>query len=92
MATAERKSPNAEREATASDGSQSVEVVKASFNLPARELDTLRGIARRRLISVTQALRQAIALYAFFAEQPEGTKFLVQDPDGSRREVLFHGT
>lgn len=65
-------------------------VVKASFNLPLRELEALRDIARRRSVSVTQALRQAIAIFVFLTNLPEGTKVLVEEPDGRRREVVFH--
>ena len=75
---------------TASADQQSVRVVKASFNLPERELDALREVARRRAITVTQALRQAIALFVWLANQSENSKFLVESPDGTRREVVFH--
>jgi hypothetical protein len=70
---------------------ESVKVVGASFKLPERELDALRDVARRRSINVTQALRQAIALYVFLANQPERSRFVVEEPDGARREVVFHG-
>lgn len=68
------------------------EVVKASFNLPEDELDRLRALAAARSVTVTQALRQAIATERFIAEQPEGTKVLIQEPGKRKaREVVFRG-
>jgi hypothetical protein len=72
------------------EGTNRVKLVKVSFNLPERELAALKEIAKARSISVTQALRQAIALFAFLADQPARSRFLVELPDGSRREVIFH--
>jgi len=66
-------------------------VVKVSFNLPKDELDGLRELATRRRVTVTQALRQAIATERFLAEQPQGSKVFIEDPDGKMREVVFRG-
>ena len=65
-------------------------IVKASFNLPEPELDALRRVARLRHVNVTQALRQAIAILAFLADLPRGSRVLVEDPDGSQREIVFN--
>lgn len=67
-----------------------MEVVKASFNLPKRELDALKGIAAIRGVSATQALRQAIAILAFLVELPKGSRLFVREPSGDQREVVFH--
>jgi hypothetical protein len=66
-------------------------MVKASFNLPREELEGLRELAKKRRVSVTQALRQAIATERFLADQPEGSKVFIEDPDGKMREVVFRG-
>jgi len=67
-----------------------VEVVKASFNLPRRELDALKRIAAIRGVNATQALRQAIALLAFLTDLPRDSKFFVRESNGDQREVVFH--
>jgi len=68
-----------------------VPVVKVSFNLPEDELEQLRELADARRVSVTQALRQAIATEWFLADQPDGSKVLIESPDGRVREVVFRG-
>jgi len=40
-------------------------LVKASFNLPAEELDALKQLAARRNTSATQVLRQALATESY---------------------------
>jgi hypothetical protein len=73
-------------------GQRERQIVKASFNLPAGELDRLRALAATRNITVTQALRQAIATECFLAEQPTGSRVLLQNPgERSAREVVFRG-
>jgi len=66
-------------------------VVKASFNLPREELAGLKSLAKKRSVSVTQALRQAIATERFLAEQPAGSRVFIEDPEGNKREVVFRG-
>lgn len=64
---------------------------KASFNLPDEELETLRQLASERQVTVTQALRQAIADSNFIQDQVrEKNKLLVEKKDGSLREVAVH--
>lgn len=67
-----------------------VEVVKASFNLPRRELDALKRIGAIRGVSATQALRQAIAILAFLVDLPRGSRLYVREPSGDQREIVFH--
>lgn len=66
-----------------------VEVVKASFNLPRRELDALKRIAAIKGINATQALRQAIATLKFLTDLPPGSRIFVREQSGSEREVVF---
>lgn len=64
---------------------------KASFNLPDEELETLRQLADERKVTVTQALRQAIADSSFIQEQVrQDNKLLVEKKDGSIREIAVH--
>lgn len=64
---------------------------KASFNLPDEELETLRQLANERKVTVTQALRQAIADSSFIQEQVrQNNKLLVEKKDGSIREIAVH--
>ena len=66
-------------------------VTKASFNIPDEELEELRKLAAERHVSVTQALRQAIADSSFIQEQVrEKNKLLIERQDGSIREVAVH--
>jgi hypothetical protein len=65
--------------------------VKASFNLPEEELAQLKELAEARRVSVTQALRQAIADSNFIEQQVrDKNKLVVERPDGSQREVSIH--
>ena len=64
-------------------------MTKVSFNLPAEDLATLKAIAARRNITVTQALRQAIATEKFVEDTIQrGGKLLVQR-DKTVTEVVF---
>lgn len=69
-----------------------IEVVKASFNLPKAELEHLRTLANRRGINVTQALRQAIATEFWLDQQLQDGRhrLMLQGPNGSEREIVFH--
>jgi len=78
-----------DRPSSTADKQKTADVVKVSFNLPAEELQGLRELAEKRHVSVTQALRQAIATERFLASQPEGSKVLIEEPDGRMREVVF---
>jgi predicted transcriptional regulator len=65
--------------------------IKASFNLPEEELAQLKELAEKRRVSVTQALRQAIADSSFIEQQvQEKNKLVVEKPDGTQREVSVH--
>jgi hypothetical protein len=65
--------------------------VKASFNLPADELAALKELAKQRRVSVTQALRQAIADSKFIEDQmTANNQLVVERPDGSRSDIVIH--
>ncbi len=65
---------------------------KASFNLPEAELDKLRALADRRDITVTQALREAIADSDFLAAQQDANaEVLIKTQDGEVSKVHFAG-
>ena len=74
-------------------GCQEVRVAttKASFNLPDEDLEQLRRLAAERNVTMTQALRQAIADSSFLSQQAEThNKLLVETPDGRVREIVIH--
>ena len=65
---------------------------KASFNLPEAELEKLRSLAARRQITVTQALREAIADSDFLATQQDArNQVLIKTADGEVSKVHFAG-
>lgn len=74
----------------AASGLNAGAIVKVSINLPKLELDELRELAERRQITVTAALREAIAAKVFLDEaRASGSSILVRDNDGTLREVVF---
>jgi len=65
-------------------------VRKASFNLPEEELEKLRALAARRSITVTQALREAIADSEFLARQQDANnELLIKSQDGQTSRVIL---
>ena len=60
-----------------------LDVVKTTLNLPSQELAALKGLAERRSISMTHALRQAIQTELFTQRLiDEGTALLAQTRNG----------
>ena len=54
--------------------------VKVSVNLPEETVETLRALAKKRGITMTEALRKAIANEKFLNDaKDEGAKILIQD-------------
>ena len=77
---------------SASTSTGSLPVVKLSFNLPQPELDSLKSLAEARGITMTHALRQAIATEVLLdSEISDGSKVIIESRDGVRREVIFRG-
>jgi hypothetical protein len=75
---------------TASEAPAARPVASVSFKLPRDEIEGLKMLAQTRRISLTQALRQAIATERFIADHPTGSKLLIQYPNGEVHEVRFH--
>jgi len=64
--------------------------VKLTVNLPEREMATLRKIAAKRDISLTDAVRRAIAMEQYVDEvQAEGGKLIVEQRDHTMRELVL---
>jgi hypothetical protein len=65
------------------------DVVRLSVNVSPVVADTIKGIARRNGISVTEAVRRAISVLAYIdAAQSRGASLNIQE-DGVLKEVLF---
>jgi Ribbon-helix-helix protein, copG family len=65
---------------SAKEHERSVERIRATFALPEDELEALRKIAKRRNISVTDALRQALALdRLILKELDDGKDVILRD-------------
>jgi predicted transcriptional regulator len=64
--------------------------VKMSVNLPDEAVENLRQIAEKNGITLTAALRQAIANEKFLEDQLQSdSKLLIEDKDKSIRQVVF---
>ena len=64
--------------------------VKLTVNLPEREMAVLRRIADRRDITLTDAVRRAIAMEQFIEEvERQGGKLLVEQPDRTIRQLVL---
>jgi hypothetical protein len=64
--------------------------VKLTVNLPEREMATLRSIAAKRDISLTDVVRRAIAMEQFIEEvESQGGKLLVEQPDHRMRQLVL---
>ena len=63
--------------------------VKLTVNIPEREMVILRKLATKRDISLTDAVRRAIAMEQFLEEvERDGGKLLVEQPDRTIRQVV----
>jgi hypothetical protein len=63
---------------------------RISVNLPQEEVDALQKISQARHITLTDALRRAIAMERFIEETLErGAKLLIEEPDKTVRELLI---
>ena len=70
--------------------SEKSKVVKTTVNLPAEALDAIRHIAERRGITMTEAIRQAIATEKFlFDAQKEGGKLLIEERDKKVKQIIL---
>lgn len=65
-------------------------MVKMSINLPEDAVENLRTIADRNGITLTAAMRQAIANEKFLEDELRGSsKLLIEGEDKSIKQVVF---
>jgi hypothetical protein len=65
-------------------------VVKMSVNLPADAVEALRDLAKRRNVTMTEVLRDAIATEKYLDTVVSNNgKILVEKPGGVVQEVIF---
>jgi len=63
---------------------------KVSIDLPSDTLDAIRKIAEHRNLTMTDAIRRAIATESYIEDEIEnGGTILVKKPDGTYKEVVF---
>ncbi len=63
---------------------------KFTVNLPDDTVSALRHIAEQRGITMTEALRQAIASEQFLQEEiQQGSKILIEKPGEPRSRLVF---
>jgi predicted transcriptional regulator len=63
---------------------------KVTVNLSDETIEDLREVANRRGITLTEAIRQAIATEKFVQDERDGGgKILIEKPGGRVREVEF---
>ena len=65
-------------------------VIKMSVNLPAEAVKVLRMLAKKRRLTMTDVLRQAIGTEKFIDDvnEDEG-KILIEDKRGRIRQLVF---
>lgn len=67
-----------------------VEKVKVSVNLSPDDVETLKEISGKRGITMTEALRRAIALEKFvYNATQRGEKLLIEEPDKTVRQLII---
>lgn len=63
---------------------------RVSVSLPIDVIDMLDKIANRHAITMTDAIKRAIATEAYIEDEiNEGSKVLIQKSDNTLREVVF---
>lgn len=64
--------------------------VKVSVNLPEDSVASLKALAKREGVSMTEALRRSISLQEFVDEQEaEGSAILVKDKDDNIQRLVI---
>lgn len=65
-------------------------VIKMSVNLPTDDVKVLRALAKKRSVTMTEVLRQAIGTEKFIdtVNEDEG-KILIEDKEGRVRQLVF---
>lgn len=65
-------------------------IVKVSANLPADVVATLRDLAERQGITMTEVLRRAISTEKFIEDtRASGSRILIQDREEKVRELVY---
>lgn len=73
----------------ADPGRAGVVFVKVAVTLTPTEVETLRSLATRRGISMTEVIRRALAFEKFMWDSTaQGDKVLLEASDGTVRQVL----
>jgi hypothetical protein len=63
---------------------------KVSLNLPSDTLDNVRRIAKHQNLTMTDAIRRAIATESYVEDETNnGGTILVKKPDGTYKEIVF---
>ena len=63
---------------------------KVSINLPIDTLDAIRRIAEHQNLTMTDAIRRAVATESYIEDEiKNGGMILVKKPDGTYKEVVF---
>jgi hypothetical protein len=64
--------------------------VRLSVNLSVESAETLRGLTRRKGLTITEGIRRAIAVWRFIEdENNNGNQIAVIEHDGSIRKVVL---
>jgi hypothetical protein len=74
------------RQASADDPNR---LVKASFNIPAEELDALKELAERRQTSATQVLREALRTERYMQGLLDSGATIIARVGRRSREIVF---
>jgi hypothetical protein len=64
--------------------------VRLAVNVSDDTARTFRSLIERKGLSITEGIRRAIAVWRFVEDETErGNKLIVQEPNGTQREVLL---
>lgn len=67
-----------------------LEVVKVSFNIPVQQYKDLDNLAASRGMTMTEALRRAIASEVFLQnEHDKGFRVIIENDEGDRRQLVM---
>lgn len=64
-------------------------LTKMSMNLPDDEVQTLKALAERHGVTMTEVIRRSLATYKFFTDAVDNdAKILIRDKDDSVKEIV----
>jgi predicted transcriptional regulator len=64
--------------------------IKLSVNLSTDVVDTIRRLAEKRHVTMTEVIRDAVGTEKFLEDARGHSRFLLEDERGEIREVVFH--